>query len=119
MDTDSAGSGSHQRVQTAAGKLTEVAFLGPVIVAGTPKAAAPPAPPAVVPTEPARSAYWNGAQLAMRSGIATSGACVMPASAGVGSCTQLTNALNSNGTDAHLEESLLVGGAVLIAVGRF
>jgi hypothetical protein len=51
--------------------------------------------------------------------IGSSGsACQTPTSASLtASCASLSNALSSNGNDAHAEGVLLVGGGVLAAVG--
>jgi hypothetical protein len=51
--------------------------------------------------------------------IGTQGsACYLPTSATVTSaCSSLSSALSSNGTNAQLEESMLIGGGVLLAVG--
>ncbi len=159
VDTDSAGAGSHQSVQTGAGKLTEVAFLGPVVAAapgaGAPAAAAPAAAPVAAPQEPAKSAYWNGrrtvgvviagvgvvgmviggvfgaargsemsdasaalaAAHSANPSVSAGGACINPPSAGVSSCTAVSSALSSYQTDASIEESLLIGGGLLVVVG--
>jgi hypothetical protein len=149
-------------VQAAAGTLTEVAFLPPVVaipakvVAPLPVVApVPPSPPPSVLTPAKSEPYWNGRRtvgvviggagvVAMvvgavvgtnrstqtgnaataltaaenaNPGAPKNGACVNPPAAGDSACTALSNALNSNGTDAHIEETLLIGGAVLVAVG--
>jgi hypothetical protein len=50
--------------------------------------------------------------------VPASGACVNPpGGAATVDCQNLSNALNANGTDAHLEDTFLVGGAALLVVG--
>jgi hypothetical protein len=156
VDTDASGVAAHQKVDAAAGKLTEVAFVTPAVSA--PVGAAMGAQPAPLPppvAEPAKGSYWNGRRTvgviiagagavgmvvgavfgANRSGETSdastalgaaqsanpsapkASACTNPPAAGVAPCTALSNALASNGTDAHVEDSLLIGGAVLVAAG--
>jgi len=43
--------------------------------------------------------------------------CVSPPSAGVTGCTNLSNALSSNAGNAQVEQSLLIGGGLLLAIG--
>jgi hypothetical protein len=49
--------------------------------------------------------------------VPASAVCTNPSSSGTSSCVSLSNALSSNGSDAHVEEVMLVGGGVLVAVG--
>jgi hypothetical protein len=58
-----------------------------------------------------------GAEKASGSSVSASHVCTNPPASGVAPCTALTNALTSNGSDARAEETLLVGGGVLVAVG--
>jgi hypothetical protein len=54
----------------------------------------------------------------MGASVPVKGACVSPSTTGqVMACTSLSNALSSNGTDAHVEETMLIGGGLLVAVG--
>jgi hypothetical protein len=48
---------------------------------------------------------------------ATTTSCYNPSGANTSACTALANALSSNGSNAQLEESFLVGGGVLLAIG--
>ncbi len=48
---------------------------------------------------------------------ATPTSCYSPSGPNTSACTALANALSSNGSNAQLEESFLVGGGVLLAIG--
>jgi hypothetical protein len=43
--------------------------------------------------------------------------CYSPSTANGSACSSLSSALSSNGSDAHIESVMLVGGGVLVAVG--
>jgi hypothetical protein len=43
--------------------------------------------------------------------------CANPSSANAASCSSISSARSSNGSDAHAEDALLVGGSVLLGVG--
>jgi hypothetical protein len=163
VDADMKGTATHENVQAAAGKLTEVAFLAPVVgdthvvSLGPPPplaAVAPPSPPPVAPV-PEKEGYWNsrrtvgvviagvgvvglviggvfGAERgsetstatsdlasagASNPGVASRSVCTSPPMAAASACTGVTNALNSNGTDATIEETMAVSGGVLLAIG--
>jgi hypothetical protein len=154
------GTATHENVQAAAGKLTEVAFLAPVVgtahvvpIGLTPGPAVVPPPP--VTAEPSKEPYWNSRRTvgvviagvgvvglvlggvfgAERGGDTTSAAsdlknvqatagsapagslCTNPPAAATAACTALTNDLNSNGSAALVEETLLVSGGVLLGLG--
>ncbi len=44
-------------------------------------------------------------------------ACTNPPASGDAPCSTLSSSLGSNGTEAHLEETKLIGGGLLVAVG--
>jgi hypothetical protein len=58
-----------------------------------------------------------GAEKASAPSMPASQVCTNPPASANASCLALTNALNSNSSDAHLEESFFIGGAMLVAIG--
>ncbi len=158
VDTEANGTSLHETVQAGAGKLTEVAFVGPVVgdthVVGVPggPAVLPPVGPGATREAPpvvGEHHYWNSRRTVgvILAGVGAAGmavggvfgsmrgsqttnattaqatvganpsACFNPPASLVSACSSLSNALGSNGTDAQLEQSLLIGGGVMLAVG--
>jgi hypothetical protein len=58
-----------------------------------------------------------GAEKASGQSVSPSHVCANPPAAGMASCSALSSALSSNGSDAHAETALLIGGGVLLGVG--
>jgi hypothetical protein len=57
------------------------------------------------------------ARAAAPQGVPTRSVCTNPTSKGSGACAALSSSLASNGTDADVEDTLLVGGGLLLVVG--
>jgi hypothetical protein len=70
-----------------------------------------------------RGSETSDANAARARALATTGggvstrACFSPSAASASACSSLSSALQSNGTDAHLEELFLISGGMLLAVG--
>jgi hypothetical protein len=152
VDAQMGGVALHESVQAGPGKLTEIAFVQPVVgetkIVVAPPTLAPPAG-AYVTGHRDHEPYWNsrrtvgvviagvgvvgmvigGAFGAARGSDTTNAnnarvdvgpgpsACYAPPASLAPACAAETSALNSNGNDAHLEETMLIGGGVLVAVG--
>ncbi len=157
VDIEVNGASMHESVQAAAGKLSEVAFVAPVVadtrvvVAPGVVAAKPAGPtPGVADAKPAKEPYWNGRRSfglgivgvgavgmavggvfgALRGGETTNAAtaradisgtspstCYNPTPGNTPGCDALVAAHGSNASDAHIEDSMLIGGGLLVAVG--
>ena len=57
------------------------------------------------------------ARAASPKGVPMASVCTDPGATAVGSCTTLSNARSANVGDAQVEESLLVGGGVILGLG--
>ena len=70
-----------------------------------------------------RGSETSDANAARERALATTGGglptqtCFSPSAASTSACSSLSSALQSNGTDAHLEELFLISGGMLLAVG--
>ena len=63
------------------------------------------------------SAALARARAASPPAVPTASVCTNPGATGVAPCTALSNALSGNVGDAQVEESLLVGGGVILGLG--